>query len=78
MFDEWVFDFHDLHSLDSRSVLAAKKNREIIPPFVKAARCNGSNVRNFIKHQPKFTGAQCGKDGTRKRLLTLLELPRFH
>ncbi|AAN81466.1 hypothetical protein HMPREF1621_02597 [Escherichia coli A25922R] len=36
MFDEWVFDFHDLHTLSPLRG-SHKKNRRIIPPFFKAA-----------------------------------------
>ena len=36
VFDEWVFDFHDLHTLSPLRG-SHKKNRRIIPPFFKAA-----------------------------------------
>ncbi|EFJ57986.1 hypothetical protein HMPREF9549_00502 [Escherichia coli MS 185-1] len=36
MFDEWVFDFHDLHTLSPLRG-SHKKNLRIIPPFFKAA-----------------------------------------
>ncbi|CRH34804.1 hypothetical protein BN1183_BR_00260 [Pantoea ananatis] len=51
MFDQRVFDFHDLHCC-SPGVSRAKKNRGIIPPFRRSATC-ACAIRGILSWQSK-------------------------
>ncbi|HAZ75403.1 MAG TPA: hypothetical protein DCX28_02880 [Enterobacteriaceae bacterium] len=52
VFDEWVFYFHDLHTLLlPQTVGSHKKNRRIIPLFLRCAIGRGLIPINQIENQ---------------------------
>ncbi|HAI49946.1 MAG TPA: hypothetical protein DEQ39_18465 [Atlantibacter hermannii] len=77
MFDEWVFHFHDLHTLSPQKGGSHKKNRRIIPLFRRCAISNGHDQDQPNWNQSILADFKGTKQGARKRLPALLELPRF-
>ncbi|PNS11346.1 hypothetical protein COO59_12005 [Mixta theicola] len=77
MFDERVFDFHDLHCC-TPGVLSGKKNRRIIPPFARCAICNRAIKRKSYALYQASSKINNLQQRPRKRLPALLELPRFN